>query len=58
MAWAPWGGPPPYAYGAPAAGRDLEVEFLKSEAERLQGALSDINDRISALSKEEGPAGQ
>jgi len=61
MGWAPWGGPPPYApyaYGAPAAGRDQEVEFLKSEAERLQGALSDINARISALSKDEEPAGQ
>lgn len=55
--WAPpWGGPPPhapYASGRPAAGRDQEIDFLKSEAERLQGALSDINDRLRDLAAEE-----
>jgi len=50
-----WGAPPAAAYGpypAPPS-REQEAEFLKTQAEWLQGQLDAISQRVAELEQEE-----
>jgi hypothetical protein len=60
--WARWGPAPYPAYGypyapggaqAPQLPKESEIEILKEQSEFLQNSLSEINERLEELQKEQ-----